>query len=216
MKYQQVCTIGISEMQSSFKWFQWFTFAPEAQLLYFWQCWCGMSQKLFSLACLCCCPLMCVSNRNYSVPCFCSLIPAWCFSRNAGKHVKSAAEPRYVQAGRVQASFLPVSSERSGRLGVLTNYRCHEDSNVCDWKDHVISYVSVCQSRFTAVLLPCDPLGQSFLCVTCAGFHFTPMGYLGLVNNYCCWWDLAHALVSSIVKHISLQGFHALNISWLF
>lgn len=163
MKYQQVCTIGISEMQSSFKWLQWFTFAPEAQLLYFWQCWCGMPQKLFSLACLCCCPLMRATEMTPFLAF--SLIPAWCFSRNAGNHVKSAAEPRYVQAGRVQACFLPMSSEWRGRLGVLTNYRCHEDSNVCDWKDHVLA-VSV-SARVISQLCFCLVIPQDNLfCVS--------------------------------------------------
>ena len=41
----------------------------------------------------------------------CPLIPAQRFSRSAVKHVKSAGEPRCVQASRVQACFLLMSSE---------------------------------------------------------------------------------------------------------
>lgn len=86
----------------------------------------------------------------------CPLVPAQCFIRSTVKHVKSAGELRYVQANRVQARFLLTSSEWSDILGVLTNCKCHEDSNVCVWTDHVFSCDSVCQSNFTAVLLACN------------------------------------------------------------
>lgn len=85
--------------------------------------------------------------------------------------MKNADEPGCVQADRIQACILLVSPEWSGRLGVLTNYRCHKDSNMCDGKDHVISFASVCQSNFTVVLLPCDTPGQFV-------FFFFPLCHL--------------------------------------
>lgn len=198
--------LAFQKHKSSFKWCQWFIFAPESQLLYFWIRGWGISQMQFSLACLCCCllcshKLLAMQATEITLLLACPLIPAQRFSRSAVKHVKSAGEPRYVQASRVQACFLLMSSEWSDGLGVSTNYKCHEDSNVCVWKDHVISCDSVCQSNFTAVLLASNTPGQYFLCVTCTlvpSVHLTPTGYLCLVNNYCWWWDLSQAPVSSI------------------
>jgi len=74
-------------------------------------------------------------------------------------------------------------------------------TNVCVWKDHVISCDSACQRNSTAVLLVCSTSRQSFLCVTCTlvpGAHLTPTGYSCLVNNYCFWWDQSEAPVWNI------------------